>query len=78
MSVEKTVLSIKETVVRAEQRGMPISEYTLRRAIRTGAIPCRIVEKRYLIYWPNVERYLTCADGADNTPAAAPNLFIPA
>lgn len=66
--MDKTVLTIKETVQRAKARGMPISEYTLRRAIRSGAIPCRIVGKKYLIAWPKVERWLMCEDGADNTP----------
>ena len=65
---EKTVLTIKETVQRSFAEGMPISEYTLRRAIRTGAIPCRIIGKKYFIAWANVERWMTCADGADNIP----------
>jgi len=65
---EKAILSIMETVDRSKERGMPISEYTLRKAIRSGAIPCRIIGKRYFIAWANVERYLTCADGADNIP----------
>lgn len=65
---EKSILTIQETVERSKERGMPISEYTLRKAIRTGAIPCRIVGKKYFIAWENVERWMTCADGADNTP----------
>lgn len=65
---EKTILTIKETVQRAAELGMPISEYTLRRAIRSGRIPCRIIGRKYLIAWQNVERYLTCADGCDNIP----------
>ena len=65
---EKSILSILETVERAKERGMPISEYTLRKALRTGAIPCRKIGSRYFIAWQNVERYLTCADGADNVP----------
>lgn len=65
---EKSILTIKETVERAKARGMPISEYTLRRAIRSGAIPCRIIGKKYLIAWHNVERWLNCDDGADNIP----------
>ena len=65
---EKSILTIKEAVERAQRRGMPVSEYTLRRAIRSGAIPCRIVGRKYLIAWPNVERWLFCADGGDNLP----------
>jgi len=65
---EKVVLTIKETVKRSQQMGMPLSEYTLRRALRTGAIPCRVLGKKYLIAWPNVENWLMCVNGADNTP----------
>lgn len=65
---EKAILSIQETVERSKERGMPISEYMLRRAIRSGAIPCRIVGRKYFIAWQNVERWMTCAVGADNIP----------
>lgn len=64
--LEKSILTIQETVERSRQRGMPISEYTLRRALRSGAIPCRIVGRKYLIAWANVERWLMCIDNADN------------
>ncbi len=67
---EKAILTIKETVERSQERGMPLSEYTLRRALRTGAIPCRVLGKKYLIAWQNVENWLTCADGADNAPVS--------
>ena len=62
------VLSIRETVQRAKAEGLPISEYTLRRLIRSGEIPIRRVGQTILLYYPNLIRYLTCADGADNTP----------
>lgn len=68
---EKTILTIKETVERSRQKGMPLSEYTLRRALHTGAIPCRVMGKKYLIAWPNVENWLMCTNGADNTPIAS-------
>jgi hypothetical protein len=67
---EKSILSIQETVQRSREAGMPISEYTLRRAIRSGAVPCRRVGRTYLIAWPNVERWLLCEDGCDNMPRA--------
>lgn len=73
---EKSILTIKETVERAKARGMPISEYTLRRAIRSGAIPCRIIGKKYLIAWQNVERWLNCEDGADNINPLLVQSFI--
>lgn len=62
------VQTISGTVERAKAEGMPVSEYTLRRAIRNGSIPCRRVGRTYLIAWANVKRWLLCEDGADNTP----------
>ena len=67
---EKQILTISETVARSREKGMPISEYTLRRAVRSGAIPCRVVGKTYLIAWRNVEHWLLCDDGQDNPPVA--------
>lgn len=63
------VLSVREAVQRAKAEGMPTSEYTLRRLIKSGEIPVRRVGQTILLYYPNSARYLTCADGADNTPA---------
>ncbi|MCD8356116.1 MAG: helix-turn-helix domain-containing protein [Clostridia bacterium] len=65
---ERQMLTVAETVNRAKLSGMGVSEYTLRRAIRSGAIPCRKVGRKYLLYWPNVERWLMCVDGQDNIP----------
>ena len=67
---EKQILTIQETVFRAKQEGMPVSEYTLRRAIKSGALPCRIIGRTYLIAWSNVKRWLMCEDGQDNKPIA--------
>ena len=64
----RQILTIQETVKRCKVTGYPISEYTLRRAVRSGSIPCRIVGKTYLIAWRNVERWLLCDDGQDNPP----------
>ena len=60
------ILKIKEAVTRAKENGMAISEYTLRRAIRAGMLPCRIIGKTYLISWRNFVNWVTCADGCDN------------
>ena len=62
------ILSVREAVLRAKAEGMPVSEYTLRRLIKSGEIPVRRVGQTILIFYPNLIRYLTCADGADNTP----------
>ena len=45
------ILKIKEAAERAQACGMSVSEYTIRRAIRTGQLPCRIVGRTYLISW---------------------------
>lgn len=60
------ILKIKEAVIRAKENGMALSEYTLRRAIRSGQLPCRIIGKTYLISWKNLVNWITCADGCDN------------
>ncbi len=66
---EQKIFTIQETVKRSKQMGMPITEYTLRRALHTGAIPCRVVGRKYLIAWENVEKWMLCLDGSDNKPA---------
>lgn len=63
------VLTIREAVQRAKADGLPISEYTLRQWVRTGAIPTRKVGQKALLFYPNLVRYLQCEDGADNMPA---------
>lgn len=65
------VLTIKEAVQRSKNEGLPVSEYTLRRIVKSGLVPIRRVGQKTLLYYPNLVRYLTCADGADNTPAVA-------
>ena len=60
------IVKIKEAVIRAKANGMALSEYTLRRAIRSGQLPCRIIGKTYLISWRNLLNWVTCADGCDN------------
>lgn len=66
---EKTytdILKIRDAVNRARENGMDLSEYTLRRAIKSGRLPCRIIGKTYLISWDNLVTWVTCADGCDN------------
>lgn len=60
------ILKIRDAVLRARENGMDISEYTLRRAIRSGQLPCRIVGRTYLISWNNLVLWATCADSCDN------------
>ena len=60
------ILNMKQAVQKAEENGIHLSEYTLRRAIRSGQLPCRIVGRTYLISWDNLVRWLNCEDGCDN------------
>ena len=62
------IQNIQDTLRSAHENGIPLTEYTLRRAIRSGALPCRIVGRTYFISWSNVMKWLMCEDGADNTP----------
>lgn len=68
------LLTIKETVARSRAEGLPISEYTLRRLLRKKEIPYRQVGGKFLIFWPNVEQYLTCAGGEDPVPDERPTV----
>ena len=71
------VVTIREAVQRARTDGMPVTEYALRRWIKTGAIPSRNIGTKVLLFYPNLVRYLQCEDGADNIPAtvaAAPGI----
>ena len=63
------VLTIREAVTRAKAEGLPITESTLRRWVKSGAVPVRKAGNKQLIYFPNLERYLRCEDGGDNSPA---------
>lgn len=63
------VLTIRETVARAKAEGLPITETTLRRWVRSGSIPVRSAGNKQLIYYPNLVKYLQCEDGGDNCPA---------
>lgn len=65
------IVTIREAVQRAKADGLPVSEYTLRQWVRTGAVPARKAGTKMLLFYPNLVRYLQCADGADNAPATA-------
>ena len=63
------VLTIREAVSRAKAEGLPVTEYTLRRWIKSGSVPVRTVGSKALVFYPNLVRFLECADGCDNVPA---------
>lgn len=62
------VMTIRGAVARAKAEGLPVSEYTLRGWIKTGAIPVRYAGSKTLLFYPNLVRYLQCADGGDILP----------
>lgn len=64
----RDVLTIREAVQRARAEGLPVSEYALRRWVKTGAIPTRQAGTKTLLYWPRLAAFLTCEDGCDNAP----------
>lgn len=63
------VLTIREAVQRAKSEGIPVSEYTLRRWVKTGAVPVRKIGQKVLLFYPNLVKYLQCEDSADICPA---------
>ena len=63
------MLKTRPCVKRAQSEGFQISEYALRQWIRTGAIPARKIGNSFLIYYPNLVRFLQCTDGSDNASA---------
>lgn len=66
------MLTIRETVQRTKTEGIPISEHALRQWVRTGAVPARRIGRKALIYYPNLVKYLQCADSTNITlPAMA-------
>ena len=60
--MELDVMNMKQTVARAKACGINISEYTLRRAIRTKQVPCKIIGRTYLIPWEGFLRWVSCAE----------------
>ena len=63
------VLTIREAVARAKAEGIPVSESAWRRWIKSGAVPVRKAGNKQLLYFPNLEKYLRCEDGGDNSSA---------
>lgn len=64
------VLTVREAVTRCKAEGLPISEYTLRQWIRNGAIPTRKAGQKFLIYYPNLVRFLQCEDHSTTATVA--------
>ena len=62
------VVTIREAVERARSDGLPVSEYTLRRWIKTGCVPIRKAGTKQLLYYPNLVKFIQCQDGGDVQP----------
>ena len=62
------VVTIREAVARARSEGLPVSEYTLRRWVRTGVVPIRKAGTKQLLFYPNLVQYLRCEGGGDVQP----------
>ena len=62
------VVTIRQAVERSKADGLPVTEYSIRRWVRTGAIPVRTVGSKVLLFYPNLLKFLRCEDGADNAP----------
>lgn len=57
------VLTIRDTAARAKAEGLPISENAIRVWIKQGKIPVVRAGTKQLVYFPNLVRFITCADG---------------
>ncbi len=68
---ESDINTIPKLAQRAKADGLPISEYTIRRLIRQGALPARYIGPKAVASYSALVRYFSCADGCDNTPATA-------
>lgn len=62
------VMTIREAVKRSKDEGLPISEYTLRQWVKTGAVPVRKIGNKALLYYPNLVKYLQCETVAETAP----------
>lgn len=62
------VLTVREAVRRCRAEGLPVTEYALRGWIKSGAIPCRKIGNKALLFFPNVVGFLKCEAGVDNPP----------
>lgn len=66
---QSDINTVPKLAQRAKADGLPISEYTIRRLIKTGAIPARFVGPKPLASYSALLRYFSCEDGCDNAPS---------
>lgn len=66
---QSDINTVPKLAQRAKAEGLPISEYTIRRLIKTGAIPARYIGPKPVASYSALVRYFSCEDGCDNVPA---------
>lgn len=62
----RDIVTVREAVARARGEGLPISEYTLRCWLKNGEIPARKAGNKTLLFYPNLVKYLQCADSEES------------
>ena len=67
--VQSDINTVPKLAKRAKEDGLPISEYTIRRLIKTGAIPVRYIGPKPVASYSAIVRYFSCVDGCDNAHA---------
>lgn len=68
---ESDINTVPKLAKRAKADGLPISECTIRRLIKTGALPARYIGTKPVASYSALVRYFSCEDGCDNAPATA-------
>lgn len=63
---EPDINTVPKLAKRAKADGLPISEYTIRRLIKTGALPARYIGPKPVASYSALVRYFSCEDGCDN------------
>ena len=67
---QSDINTVPKLAQRAKVDGLPISEYTIRRLIKTGVIPARYIGQKPVASYSAIVRYFSCVDGCDNSFAA--------
>lgn len=68
IAMTRAMLKTREAVKQAKADGYNISEYAVRQWIKIGAVPVRKAGSSFLIFYPNLIRFLECTDSCDNPP----------
>lgn len=63
--------TVPKLAQRAKEDGLPVSEYTIRRLIKSGALPARYIGPKPVASYAALLRYFSCEDGCDNSPATS-------